>query len=229
MRARRSFASTMVLVVFTLGAAALVMGSGECFPEPEEPIEVCVEAGCSGQLCVAESMTPVYTTCEWRPEYACLELSSCGPNGPGGACAWERSAAYEECVAEARCAVPGYERVAQAAVEADPAAWHGRAVLICGALELGPVACTRIGCPLENPCCNACHASLRLSERIAVSRPTDDAEWGCSGDECGLACYPFPQAEVGEPRCYWGVFSVTDPYGEYGVLKLDGWRADCGL
>lgn len=225
----RTFAGTLVLLVLTVVAASLVMGAGECFPEPEEPAETCVETGCSGQLCVPESQAPLVTTCEWRPEYACLDLTSCGPNGAGGACAWEQTPEYQACLDDARCTVPGYPRATAAEIEADMAAWDGRAVMVCGSLDLAGPYCTRIACSLENPCCNRCGATFRLSDRIAVSRPSEDAEWGCTGDECSLTCYPFPQEQVGDPRCYWGVFSLTDPSGDYGVLKLDGFRDDCAL
>ncbi len=56
---------------------------------------VCMATGCSGQVCASE---PLVTTCEWRPEYACLSLSECGPHGPLWSCAWKQTPEYLACV-----------------------------------------------------------------------------------------------------------------------------------
>lgn len=56
----------------------------------------CVRAGCSSQLCVPRSLGDVATTCEYLPEYACLQYSSCGCED--GVCGWEGTEEYLECV-----------------------------------------------------------------------------------------------------------------------------------
>ncbi len=57
----------------------------------------CAAAGCSGQLCVkADGADNVITTCEYRAEYDCLKLTSCGCNE--GRCAWEATEEYESCL-----------------------------------------------------------------------------------------------------------------------------------
>lgn len=58
----------------------------------------CFTAGCSGQLCVPESGKGIITTCEYRPEYACLNLTRCGCSA--GKCAWEQNANYSQCLAD---------------------------------------------------------------------------------------------------------------------------------
>lgn len=63
-------------------------------------VEPCVPAGCSGQVCATASEAPgIITTCEFLPEYVCFQQTSCGHHGPGGACAWEQTDAYLECLA----------------------------------------------------------------------------------------------------------------------------------
>lgn len=66
----------------------------------------CKPTGCSGQLC---ANTDIITTCEFRPEYACVNLTTCGPFGPGWSCAWNPTPAYLDCLADAG-ALPGPEQ-----------------------------------------------------------------------------------------------------------------------
>jgi hypothetical protein len=47
-------------------------------------VEPCVVSGCSGQLCARQAL---FSTCEWRPEYACFARATCAPQA-GGACGW---------------------------------------------------------------------------------------------------------------------------------------------
>ena len=37
----------------------------------------CIIGGCSGQLCVDESEGNIFSTCEWREEYACYRTARC--------------------------------------------------------------------------------------------------------------------------------------------------------
>lgn len=56
----------------------------------------CATAGCSGQLCVkADGAANIITTCEYKEEYGCLKLTSCGCNE--GRCAWATTKEYESC------------------------------------------------------------------------------------------------------------------------------------
>lgn len=73
-------------------------------PEPETPSPSgectvnsdCVRAGCSSQLCVPSANADIITTCEYKEEYACLSLSSCGCNA--GKCGWAETPDYLNCL-----------------------------------------------------------------------------------------------------------------------------------
>jgi eight-cysteine-cluster-containing protein len=55
----------------------------------------CFTTGCSGQVCAAEQ---VFTTCEYRPEYACYQqFGSCGCNA--GSCGWAQTNNLTSCLA----------------------------------------------------------------------------------------------------------------------------------
>ncbi len=57
----------------------------------------CATAGCSGQLCVkADKAADTITTCEYKEEYGCLKLTSCGCNE--GICGWAETPNYAECI-----------------------------------------------------------------------------------------------------------------------------------
>ena len=59
----------------------------------------CAAAGCSGQVCVTEEESKgLITTCEYREEYKCLELTNCG--NYGSKCQWEQNDAYLKCLKE---------------------------------------------------------------------------------------------------------------------------------
>lgn len=56
----------------------------------------CVRAGCSGQLCVSADAPTIYTTCEWRDEYACLQQLPCEVQ-PDGKCGFTYTNATGSC------------------------------------------------------------------------------------------------------------------------------------
>jgi eight-cysteine-cluster-containing protein len=57
----------------------------------------CGVGGCSGQVCTTAVEAPgLITTCEYRAEYDCLKLTSCGC--VEGKCAWKENADYKACV-----------------------------------------------------------------------------------------------------------------------------------
>lgn len=57
----------------------------------------CAPAGCSSQICVsAEKASQIITTCEYREEYSCLKLTSCGCFN--NKCAWLENDNYKECL-----------------------------------------------------------------------------------------------------------------------------------
>ena len=57
----------------------------------------CVPTGCSSQLCVsADKASEIITTCEYREEYSCLKLTSCGC--VNNKCGWWENDNYKECL-----------------------------------------------------------------------------------------------------------------------------------
>jgi hypothetical protein len=63
-----------------------------------ESLAPCVKTGCSGQICAAEDM---FSTCEWRPEYACYDTATC-ERQPGGECGWTETPALTSCLEGSR-------------------------------------------------------------------------------------------------------------------------------
>ncbi|RLI91476.1 MAG: hypothetical protein DRO90_02335 [Candidatus Altiarchaeales archaeon] len=82
--------------------------SGRCVPvyaNRQEEVEGaecnvdddCGTGGCSNQICgPKEKVKGIITTCEYRPEYECLKLTSC--KCIKGKCKWEETEEYEECL-----------------------------------------------------------------------------------------------------------------------------------
>jgi len=68
-----------------------------CQDVVEPPPAQCMVTGCSGQICADHD---VMTTCEWTPAYACFEYAECGNFGPDGACGWQMTDAFAECMAQ---------------------------------------------------------------------------------------------------------------------------------
>lgn len=69
-----------------------------CAPE-EEPQPECQVGGCSGQVC-HEAGDPVFTTCEWRPEYACYQTYGQCERQPDDTCGWTPTAELQACLAD---------------------------------------------------------------------------------------------------------------------------------
>jgi len=61
----------------------------------------CAAAGCSSQLCVgADKASGIITTCEYKEEYSCLKLTSCGCIN--NKCSWNENENYLNCLEEVR-------------------------------------------------------------------------------------------------------------------------------
>ena len=61
----------------------------------------CVLAGCSSQLCAPkEEAQGIMTTCEYKEEYGCLKLTSCGCIN--NKCRWAEIPDYLECLKEVK-------------------------------------------------------------------------------------------------------------------------------
>lgn len=57
----------------------------------------CGTGGCSGQVCTtAAEAAGIITTCEYRAEYDCLKLTSCGC--VEGKCAWKETPELKSCL-----------------------------------------------------------------------------------------------------------------------------------
>jgi hypothetical protein len=107
----------------------------------------------------------------------------------------------EQCPPDLICAAPydiiadipgtcAYAEVTVAELSANPTAYDGRVVLVRGALMAGHGYCTKMACPVENPCCNRCGAQMLLTDSLDAS-PGEGIEFlengttlGCSGSEC---------------------------------------------
>lgn len=69
--------------------------------EPNQGNGECVPAGCSGQLCIDAARVEqeggrVLTTCEFRPEYACLKQAIC-QRQKDGSCGWTDTPESQTC------------------------------------------------------------------------------------------------------------------------------------
>lgn len=57
----------------------------------------CVRSGCSGQICADQAM---FSTCVWRPEYACYQAATC-ERGADGQCGFRQTPELASCLANA--------------------------------------------------------------------------------------------------------------------------------
>lgn len=107
----------------------------------------------------------------------------------------------EQCPPDLICAAPydiiadipgvcAFAEVTVAELTANPTMYDGRVVLVRGALMAGHGYCTKMACPIENPCCNRCGAQMLLTDSLDAS-PAEGIEFlengatlGCSGSEC---------------------------------------------
>lgn len=80
---------------------APVQPSSEPAPVPEPApsasgaAEACRPTGCSGTVCSDQDM---FTTCEFKPEYACYRSAIC-ERGADGKCAWRDTPELKSCLA----------------------------------------------------------------------------------------------------------------------------------
>ena len=57
----------------------------------------CGIGGCSGQICAPkDKAASIITTCEWRQEYGCYNLTACGC--VSGKCAWKNNPRFDLCI-----------------------------------------------------------------------------------------------------------------------------------
>jgi len=60
----------------------------------------CVTGGCSGTICQSKDAEPIFTTCEFLPEYACYKKINC--KCIDNKCQWGETEEFNKCVEEAR-------------------------------------------------------------------------------------------------------------------------------
>ncbi|WP_106391686.1 hypothetical protein [Enhygromyxa salina] len=152
-------------------------------------VQQCQATGCSGQICASE---PVFTTCEWRAEYECLQYTTCGNNGPGWSCGWAMTPKYVECLASVGNAEANV-------VDAQIAAPESPAVetdSFCGCVSDDDCIKTTPGC-----CpCNAGGQEIAVAKQCSTSGPKcdpfvqcpqvylcTDSEAVCEAGECVLS------------------------------------------
>ena len=59
----------------------------------------CIVWGCSNHLCgLRDAVSDQVTTCEYRDEYACVNVTRCGCFS--GECMWQPTEAYESCLTQ---------------------------------------------------------------------------------------------------------------------------------
>jgi len=67
-----------------------------CSCDPVPPAVGCRRGGCSSQLCMPDDMPPIFTTCEWRREYACIQQQTCERQA-NGSCGFTDTEASQAC------------------------------------------------------------------------------------------------------------------------------------
>lgn len=86
--------------------------------------------------------------------------------------------------------------VTPAEVYANAGAWTGRRLTVLGKVEVISTACTLVGCPPDNPCCNRCSSRLgfRIDEWHSLELRGEGI--GCGGDSCRQDCRPMQDGRV---------------------------------
>jgi len=88
-----------------VGLLLIVVGCAE-IKEKQEGVECkndndCGVGGCSGQICaMKDKAKEIITTCEMKPEYECLQKTSC--DCVSGRCNWKETQLYKECIGKIR-------------------------------------------------------------------------------------------------------------------------------
>lgn len=111
MRLTATAAAAITLLAIMLIAACTPQQPPPQPPSPPQATAECTAdsdcgvGGCSGQVCTtAAKADGLITTCEYREEYGCLKLTSCGC--ANGMCAWQQNAEYAACVDKAKSPQP---------------------------------------------------------------------------------------------------------------------------
>lgn len=65
----------------------------------------CIVSGCSGEVCVDASEGGVFTTCVFKPEFACYRSARCERQSDGG-CGWTETPELLTCLENASVQAP---------------------------------------------------------------------------------------------------------------------------
>lgn len=77
---------------------------------PGKTTSQCVVGGCSSQLCVDSTTGPIYSTCEWRDEYACYQGASC-EHQSNGECGWTMTNDLRSCLGQSNSPMPPADEI----------------------------------------------------------------------------------------------------------------------
>ena len=81
----------LILVLF-ISACANQKLNVECNTDSD-----CSAGGCSGQVCASkDKASDIITTCEYKEEYGCYRLTSCGCIN--NKCTWEENTEFKNCL-----------------------------------------------------------------------------------------------------------------------------------
>lgn len=93
----------IIILILTL---ILIVGCEE-IPSSEKSEEKectqdsdCTIGGCSGTVCQSKDAEPIFTTCEWLPEYACYKQIQC--KCIDDKCQWKETEEFLNCVKVAK-------------------------------------------------------------------------------------------------------------------------------
>lgn len=96
--------STTLFVLFLSSIILLSACTPQKFQNPPDFCTdnfMCITAGCSNTLCVSVQDEPVFSTCEYKYEYACYQnksLATCGC--VENTCQWITQPGFDACVKE---------------------------------------------------------------------------------------------------------------------------------
>lgn len=181
----------------------------------------CVVSGCSSEICAQE---PLASFCVYLDWYQCLAFSQCGPFGASGACGWEETPEFKECMAGFEVDPEGKECWDDSGCpygyycELTPESGVCKAYLEYGNCK-GDVDCPKgfhcdpCGCP-DDVQCFACIPNCLPNEDCSFDEDCPDGQAcqvtdpcgpppGCEpGDDCPAVCWPYGFCVVaGQPKC----------------------------
>lgn len=147
-------------------------------------------------------------------------VGTCGPSGdtcgPGMACIPDDETGVPRCRFVAECSEDG-------AVEIDglldflvlSTSFY---IKVKAQVRVGPAMCTKIACPADYPCCNACYAPLVVgNEKVPIFLLGQGMTFGCEGSECdyALTCFPL------KPDAWYLIWGTLSLFGGEVQLFVD--------